>query len=123
MALLAVAVLLAAIGDVDGVLKVGKLPIPSTCIFKNATGLPCAGCGLTRSWVSLADGHLASSLKYHRFGWLVMLYVGVQALRHGSWLMCRGLRRSLENIGWWLDRGIVLLIVILLVNWFFVLFD
>ncbi len=123
IALLAVAILLAVISDVDEVLIIGEQPIPSTCIFKNATGLPCAGCGLTRSWISLADGDLNSSLYYHRFGWLVMLYVIAQTCRHGFWLVWSQRRLSLESVGWWLDRGIVVLMGFLLFNWIFILFD
>ena len=34
------------------------------CGFKNATGLPCPGCGLTHSFCALGKGHLFSA-----FGW------------------------------------------------------
>ena len=36
----------------------------SICGFKNATGLPCPGCGLTHSFCALGKGHLFSA-----FGW------------------------------------------------------
>ncbi|HJQ24093.1 MAG TPA: DUF2752 domain-containing protein [Blastocatellia bacterium] len=34
------------------------------CGFKNATGLPCPGCGLTHSFCALGKGHLLAA-----FGW------------------------------------------------------
>jgi hypothetical protein len=41
---------------------------PSFCPFKVATGLPCPGCGLTRSSVALLHGDLGTSLYYHPLG-------------------------------------------------------
>jgi hypothetical protein len=47
---------------------------PSFCPFKVATGLPCPGCGLTRSSVALLHGDLGTSLYYHPLG--VVMIVG-----------------------------------------------
>jgi hypothetical protein len=41
---------------------------PILCPFRLVTGLPCPGCGLTRSWVYLFHGQLAESLYYHPLG-------------------------------------------------------
>jgi len=46
---------------------VGAVSLPEMCIMKQATGLPCPGCGLTRSWISLMHGQWSDSLKHHRF--------------------------------------------------------
>ncbi|MEQ1567590.1 MAG: DUF2752 domain-containing protein [Myxococcota bacterium] len=35
-----------------------------TCAFLAATGLPCPQCGMTRSWVFAARGHLIDSFLY-----------------------------------------------------------
>ena len=49
-------------------------PVPSvdsgqpTCIMRIATGLPCPGCGMTRSWVHLAHGDVARAFEYNFFG-------------------------------------------------------
>lgn len=48
---------------------------PVICPFRRLTGLPCPGCGLTRSWVDLAHGQLGASFVQHPFGWLLMLAV------------------------------------------------
>ena len=42
--------------------------LPSTCAFRRITGLPCPGCGLTRSWVLTAHGHLRHASERHPFG-------------------------------------------------------
>jgi len=41
---------------------------PSLCPFKLATGLPCPGCGLTRSAVALLHGDPMTSLFFHPLG-------------------------------------------------------
>ena len=68
--MLAGAAVLAAVVSVDDHLRVGGHRLPGVCTFRNLTGLPCAGCGLTRSWVALAQGDPAASSSYHRLGWV-----------------------------------------------------
>jgi hypothetical protein len=45
---------------------------PVICPFRLATGLPCPGCGLTRSWVYIAHGHFGEALRANPFGYLAM---------------------------------------------------
>jgi formate/nitrite transporter FocA (FNT family) len=40
----------------------------SLCPFKMATGLPCPGCGITKSFISIYQGDLRKSFSYHLFG-------------------------------------------------------
>lgn len=46
----------------------------SFCPFKMLTGLPCPGCGMIKSMVSLYRGDLAASFRYHLFGPLLILF-------------------------------------------------
>ncbi len=118
LALLLAAAVAAVVADLDeGRLEVAGYPVPGVCGFRNLTGLPCAGCGLTRASVALLSGDLAASLGYHRLGWLVLLWVGLQALRHGAWLALAGCRQALDRGGRVLDWSLVLLVAALLVNW------
>ncbi len=41
---------------------------PVICPFRRLTGLPCPGCGLTRSWVYLAHGQWHDGFTAHPFG-------------------------------------------------------
>lgn len=41
---------------------------PVICPFRRLTGLPCPGCGLTRSWVYLAHGQWRDAIVAHPFG-------------------------------------------------------
>lgn len=44
------------------------LALPSLCPFHNLTGLPCPGCGLTRSFVCCAHGQITAAFAYHPLG-------------------------------------------------------
>ena len=52
---------------------------PTICPFRLVTGLPCPGCGLTRSWVALAHGRVSDSFGANLFGPLAFGLAGVVA--------------------------------------------
>ena len=53
--------------------------LPATlCWFHNVTGLPCPGCGLTRSLANISHGHPVDAFGYHPFG--PLLYALLVAL-------------------------------------------
>ena len=66
-----IAALLPAGGIEDG---------PILCPFRGLTGLPCPGCGLTRSWVYVMHGDLGASVASNWFGPLLILAVLVLAV-------------------------------------------
>jgi hypothetical protein len=43
------------------------------CLFRKVTGLPCPGCGMTRSFCALAKGNVHQSFLFHPLGPLVFL--------------------------------------------------
>ncbi len=52
----------------------------SLCWFHGLTGLPCPGCGLTRSLASISHRELGAALRYHPFGFVIYaLFVGLTA--------------------------------------------
>ncbi len=95
--------------------------LPGICILKNATGIPCPGCGLTRSWLTMINLDFNKSYEFHRFGWLVMFYIFLQFFRHLLWLIFKSNRPYIEKIGKWLDRSLILLAGILIIDWLFTL--
>ncbi len=64
-------------GNVEAPLGEG-LKLPPLCMSRAWFGVECPGCGLTRSFVALAEGDIARSLSFHRVGWLMALAVAVQ---------------------------------------------
>ena len=61
-----VALVVAAVGA--GQLLASTFHVGLPCTFLALTGLPCPGCGLTRSVLALAHGHVADSVRWHPFG-------------------------------------------------------
>lgn len=65
-------------------------PLPHVCGSRGLFGVDCPGCGLTRSFIHLAQGDWTASLAVHRLGWLLAFALLVQfpyrllALRFGK---------------------------------------
>ena len=57
--------------------------LPPLCLFYHLTGLPCPGCGLTRSFVFLGHGHFYDALHWHPLGPAVYLLCALLWLRCG----------------------------------------
>lgn len=74
-----IATLLLAAGGAIGVAIAAIWPVRSidsgdpTCLLRITTGLPCPGCGMTRSWVHLAHGDVAGAFTYNLFGPLLFV--------------------------------------------------
>jgi hypothetical protein len=49
----------------------------TVCGFKNLTGLPCPGCGLTHSFCALGKGDLFGALAFNALGPLLFLALGL----------------------------------------------
>lgn len=59
---------------------------PQLCPFKLILGLPCPGCGMTRSVVTLLHGDPAASLYFHPLGLpLVLFLVGLALVDGWAW--------------------------------------
>lgn len=67
-----------------------EYPLPATCMSRSVFGVTCPGCGLTRSFIHLAQGNWSASVATHRLGWLLAMAVVLQlpyrlyALRRGE---------------------------------------
>ena len=101
--------------------RLGQFFLPNVCTFQGITGLPCPGCGLTRSIVAAMHGDLAMSLRYHRLGLVTTGYILLQ------FVFCLGLlaipahRTRISRFNKFLNRGIIVLAIFFGVNWIFTL--
>ena len=87
---------------------------PIMCLFRAATGIPCAGCGMTRAFVAIGHGHPAAAMDYNPLSpaaWLWMLAWWLIAVGyllrgkamppHPDWLLKSALT---VLVGWWALR-------------------
>ena len=68
---------------------------PSSCLLRTFVGIPCPGCGMTRSWVHLAHGDVSSAFFYNPFG---MVFMGVAAFTAGYVLLALARRSRPEGL-------------------------
>src|SRR5207244_9617366 len=74
----------AGLGALALVLLAAALPSQGAgvpiCLFRYLTGLPCPGCGLTRSFSCILHGDFVRGYDYHPFGYLLLplsVFVGL----------------------------------------------
>lgn len=81
---------------VAAVLPAGRIDHgPVLCPFRRLTGLPCPGCGMTRSWVHLMHGQWHAGVWANPFG--VVALVAVLALA-AHVVVCRVRGRSAPDL-------------------------
>jgi hypothetical protein len=62
------------------VLRLFGVPLPATCWFRLATGLPCAGCGMTRAVVLALHGEPRAAWQAHPFALPLLGLAGLQLI-------------------------------------------
>jgi len=68
----------------------------SLCPFKMTTGLPCPGCGITKSIASIYDGDIIQSFNYHIFGpFAFVFFIGLIMLLSFELLINKEFFRSI----------------------------
>lgn len=102
-------------------IAVGRITLPETCIFFNLTGLPCPGCGMTRSITSAVRGDISGSFSHHKLGFLTVIYILSQFLLSLGVVFISGLRDRLQHVGKYLNKGIIVLGALFFINWIWTL--
>ena len=68
LAIIALSCVMQVRGEHQVVLPLIDQPLPDVCTFKRYLGIGCPGCGLTRSFISLADGNLGRAWHFNPVG-------------------------------------------------------
>ncbi|MGY6529920.1 MAG: DUF2752 domain-containing protein [Cyanobacterium sp.] len=61
-------------------LNITEQESPFSCIILAFTGIPCPGCGLTRSFLAMAHGSIWDSFYHHLFGPLLFIAFIISSL-------------------------------------------
>lgn len=91
------------------------------CPIKAMTGIPCPGCGITRSFTCISHGSLLESLYYHPIGWLYyigfafLLFVKIVEISQGKRGFFNWNRPVIKTL-------FILLIIAMVIAWFFKLY-
>lgn len=75
---------------------------PPLCPFAVMTGLPCPGCGLTRSWVAFMHGDVGSAFTFNAFGPVFLVLTAVTVVAATVTLV----RRRGAPLAGWRDRAL-----------------
>ena len=70
--------LLRAPGPQSVYLPGASFPLPELCTAKGLFGVPCPGCGLTRSFISISHGQLGRAWGFNPVSFLLYPFVFVQ---------------------------------------------
>ena len=96
-------------------------PLPGTCMFREMTGLPCPGCGLTRSFISIGHGRLLDAWHYNPAGFVLFAVIVFQ-VPYRAFQILRIRRGYGQHRFAWIDNGVlILLVVALVVQWIYAL--
>ncbi len=101
----------------NGQLRLGPITLPGLCMLRETTGIPCPGCGLTRSLVAAVRGDWSSSFAFHRLGPVVFVYLILQAAYRAVWIGVPAARRVSRPPGRLLDLSLIPLAVLIFLNW------
>jgi hypothetical protein len=97
------------------------LSLPGTCATKSVFDTECPGCGLTRSFISVAHGEVRKASEFHRIGPALYLFMILQVVHHAACAQ-REPGSSLPRL--WARTNFVMgsgIIAALLLNWLLLL--
>ncbi len=89
-------------------------PLPGTCTFRNVTGVPCPGCGLTRSFISIGHGQWLDAWHYNPAGFVFFAMIAFQ-IPYRIYQIFRIRRGRHQHRFRYLDNWVLIVLVIALV--------
>ncbi len=112
--------LIPAIGFIASAFGVAATSGPILCLFRAVSGIPCAGCGMTRAFVAIGHGYPGAAFDYNPLSpvtWLWMLLWWLLAIAyllrgkpmppHPDWLLKTAL---VVLVSWWTVRVVAFMV-------------
>lgn len=87
----------------------------TNCIFKSITSIPCPGCGLTRGFRSLFQGHIIRAEKYNILTIPIFIFFAISILL----ILVDTIKRSnkLEKYLEFIGNHYALVIIVTIITW------
>jgi len=91
------------------------LYLSETCFSRHFFGISCPGCGLTRSFVAMAHGHIQTAFEHNLMGPILYLTCLLQIPYrwieyHGLWqesALWRAVSKRLDLVTWFIVAGLL----------------
>lgn len=93
------------------------ISLPAVCSFRRTAGLPCPGCGLTRSLTEIMHGNTSAGFDYHSLGLITLVYITLQIIYRGIWILFPSIRKTWDILGLYLNQAFIYLAVLFGLNW------
>ena len=90
------------------------LALPPSCPFRSLAGIRCPGCGLTRSFIHLAEGDWRASWRAHRLGMPLAALLALQ-IPYRVLALCRPGMGAIP--GRWRAALVAAFLALLIANW------
>ena len=88
--------------------------VPELCTYHRLTGYDCPGCGMTRSFISMAHGQWQRAWHYHPFGSILFVYIAAQIPFHIWQISRQRLGRTLLRVEPWHSRLVIAFLILFL---------
>ncbi|MCA9213933.1 MAG: DUF2752 domain-containing protein [Planctomycetales bacterium] len=104
--------------DSPTAVSVGGHTLPELCFTKRITGMSCPGCGMTRSFISMAHGNGRAAWAFHPAGpiWFVVFAAQIP---YRSWQLWRLHRGKSEFVTGYERHAIASMLAVVFLGWIF----
>lgn len=103
-------------GPSDVFLPGMKVALPDICLTKSVLGVPCPGCGMTRSFISIAHGQWRRAWDFNPASFLMFVFIAGQ-LPWRLWQIRRILHHQVELDPIIFFIPMVVMVVLLFTQW------
>jgi len=97
---------------------VGGVPLPEICTVKRLTGVPCPGCGMTRSFICISQGEWVRAWRLNPASFLMYFLIAAQ-IPYRLWQLWRVYRGQLPVAEGWFGYYFMAIAAAMFLQWVF----